>query len=146
MMRCIMWPNQFVEYGHLVEDDAVFGVRGRIDKRPGSDEANFIVDELIPIEELENRYTKGVIVRILEKDHKPEVLNDLHEIFRGYPGKTEIQFAFYLNDGSKIYCKSEKLRVNLDPTKCDEELSELLGQENFRLISSKSSQETEKSE
>jgi DNA polymerase-3 subunit alpha len=135
-MRCIMWPNQFVDYGHLVEDDAVYGVRGRIDKRPGSDEANFIVDELIPIEELENRYTKGVIVRVVEDEHDESILDDLHEIFRGYPGKTDIQFAFYMADGSKVYCKSEKLRVNLDP-EMRRRIVELLGEENFRLISSR---------
>ena len=40
MMRCIVWPEDFANYGHLIKADAILVVRGVIDKRPGSEEAN----------------------------------------------------------------------------------------------------------
>ena len=52
IIRCILWPEQFVQYGELVEADAIRVVRGAIDKRPGSDEANLIVNEIIALEDL----------------------------------------------------------------------------------------------
>ena len=51
MMRCIVWPDQFVHYEELIKPDAIVVVRGAIDKRPGSEEANLIVNEIIPLEE-----------------------------------------------------------------------------------------------
>ena len=40
IMRCIIWPEEFANYGHLVAADAILVVRGAIDRRPGSEEAN----------------------------------------------------------------------------------------------------------
>src|SRR5262249_5447818 len=49
-VRCILWPEEFSQFGHLVEPDAVLVARGAIDRRPGTDEANLIVNELIPLD------------------------------------------------------------------------------------------------
>ena len=38
IVRCILWPEQFAEFGQLVEADAILAVRGAIDRRPGSEE------------------------------------------------------------------------------------------------------------
>ena len=47
-VRCILWPEQYAQFGHLVEADATLVVRGAVDRRPGSEESNLIVNELIP--------------------------------------------------------------------------------------------------
>ena len=44
----------------LIQPDAIVVVRGAIDKRPGSEEANLIVNEIIPLDDLAARYTRGV--------------------------------------------------------------------------------------
>ena len=72
IMRCILWPEDFAKHGHHVEADKILALRGVIDKRPGSEDANFIVNELIPLENLESRYTKGIVVRIDERNHAAE--------------------------------------------------------------------------
>ena len=64
IMRTIIWPEQFAQYGELVQPDAILVVRGAIDKRPGSEEANLIVNEVIPLDDLEKRYSRGVKIRI----------------------------------------------------------------------------------
>ena len=71
-------------------------VRGAIDKRPGSEEANLIVNEMIPLDELKARYTKGVAVRIDEREHGEKALDRLREIVRGYPGNCELQLVLAL--------------------------------------------------
>ena len=86
IMRCIVWPEQFAQFGELVQPDAIVVVRGAIDKRPGSEEANLIVNEIIPRDQLAARYTRGVMIRVLEEEHGPQKLEQLHEILRGYPG------------------------------------------------------------
>ena len=69
IVRCIVWPEEFARFGHLVQADAILAVRGAIDRRAGSEEANLIVNELIPLEELRRRGTKGIVVRVHEESH-----------------------------------------------------------------------------
>ena len=46
-------------YEELIKADAIVVIRGAIDKRPGSEEANLIVNEMIPLEDLAARYTRA---------------------------------------------------------------------------------------
>ena len=131
MIRSIVWPSDFVNIGHHVQADRVLAVRGTIDKRPGSEEANLIVNEFIPLEELKARYTKGVAVRVDEQAHGEKALERLREIVRGYPGNCELQLVLVLADGCKVYCRCDDVRVELN----DEmrvRIEELVGAENFR--------------
>lgn len=131
IMRSIVWPSDFVKIGQHVLADKVLAVRGTIDKRPGSEEANLIVNELIPLDELAARYTKGVIVRVDEQAHGEKALENLREIVRGYPGSCELQLVLALADGSRVVCRCDGLRVELN----DEmrlRIEQLLGPENFR--------------
>ena len=84
-IRCIVWPEDFVKFGQLVQPEAVLLVRGTIDRR-GGDEANLIVNELVPLDELESRYTTGLIICLDERDSDSGTLKKIHEIVRGYPG------------------------------------------------------------
>jgi DNA polymerase III subunit alpha len=88
-IRCIIWPDDFVTYGELVQADAVLAVRGSIDRR-GGDEANLIVNELIPLDQIDARYTSGLIVRIDQRNADSGTLKTLHEIVRGYPGSRDL--------------------------------------------------------
>lgn len=132
-IRCILWPDQFVHHGHLVQPDAILVVRGSIDKRPGSEEANLIVGELIPLDELHSRCTQGVLVRVLEDPHGRRGLEQLHEILRGYPGSCPLQLLICLGDGSQVRCNCEKLRVEVNG-EMRARVDELLGPGNLRLL------------
>jgi DNA polymerase III subunit alpha len=108
-------------------------VRGAVDKRPGSDEANLIVNEIIPLADLAARYTRGVMIRVDEAQHGPHKLQQLHEILRGYPGKSELQLVIHLTDGHKVSmnCSDMGLTINAEMrTRVDD----LLGPGNLRLI------------
>ena len=95
-IRCILWPEQFAQYDDLVQPDAILVVQGSVDKRPGSDEANLIVNELIPLEDLAGRFTRGLRIRLLEEVHGLSGLEQLYEILRGYPGNCELQLLICL--------------------------------------------------
>lgn len=130
MMRCILWPDQFVQFGELVRADAVLGVIGVIDKRPGSEEANFIVNELLPLEELAVRYTRGVRVRLSEEKHGLRGVEQLYEILRGYPGACSVQLVIALADGVVVPCNCENLKVEIN-NEMRNRVEELLGPGNF---------------
>ncbi len=132
IMRCILWPDQFVHYGEMVEPDNIVVVRGSIDKRPGSEEANLIVNELIPLDELDARYTRGIRVRV-DEAHGPRGLEQLHEILRGYPGKCALQLVISLKDGRLVPCQCDRFQVEVTE-EMRHRVDDLLGQGNLQLV------------
>lgn len=136
IMRCILWPEEFANYGNFVTADAVVGLRGVIDKRPGSEEANFIVNEVMNLADLATRYTRGVLIHVDEEPHGVRGLEQLYEILRGYPGNCELQLALRLADGSKVFCACEGLRVDMN-TEMRSRVEELLGQGSLRPVASR---------
>ena len=90
---------------------------------------------MIPLDELDQRYTNGIVVRVSEETHGLRGLEQLHEIVRGYPGPLSLELRLWLADGSKARCECD-LRVAADP-QMRERIDELLGPGNFRLITAK---------
>ena len=133
MIRCIVWPDQFVNYEELIKPDAIVVVRGAVDKRPGSEEANLIVNEIIPLEDLASRCTRGIMIRLVEQSHGPEKLEQLHEILRSYPGNCDLQLMLWLADGSRVTCKCDAMRLAVSG-EMRSRVDQLLGPGNFRLL------------
>jgi DNA polymerase-3 subunit alpha len=133
-IRCIVWPEQFAEMGHLVTPDNILVVRGVIDRR-GGDEANLIVNELIPLDQLESRYTSGIVVRLHEDRHGEETLDKIREIARTYPGSSELQLMLSLDNGSRVYLRSHRTKLSVTRELRDR-LDDLLGPGNLQLLTS----------
>jgi DNA polymerase-3 subunit alpha len=133
ILRTICWPEQFERFGSLVRSEAVLVVRGAIDKRPGSEEANLIVSELIPLDQLDTRYTQGVLIRLDERRHEPKMVDRLYEIVRAYPGNCELQLVLSLADGGRVPIKCDGLRVELHP-EMRSRVEQLLGAGSLRPI------------
>src|SRR5690606_15724912 len=114
IVRCIMWPEQFAQFGEHVVADAIVGMTAVVDRRPGAEEVNLIINELMPIESLTERYTSGLSVRVDEERHGVEKLGMLHEIVRGYPGTKSLRLVLALSDGSTAFVESGK-RIDLNP-------------------------------
>ncbi|MBN8624386.1 MAG: DNA polymerase III subunit alpha [Planctomycetes bacterium] len=131
IMRCILWPEDFAKHGTHVEADKVVALRGVIDKRPGSEDANFIVNEIIPVETLESRFTKGVIFHVDETKHGEKGLQGLFEILRGYPGNCEVQLVLTLADQSRVTCESANVKVAYDP-EMRRRVTDFLGENSWR--------------
>jgi DNA polymerase III subunit alpha len=141
MMRCIVWPDQFVHYEEQIKPDAIVVIRGVIDKRPGSEEANLIVNEIISLEDLPSRCTRGVMVRLLEEEHGLQKLEQLHEILRCYPGNCELQLVLGLADGTRVACKCDGLRLAIS-SEMRLRVDQLLGPGNLRLLTAPPSSAT----
>jgi DNA polymerase-3 subunit alpha len=135
LMRCILWPEEYSQHGTKVQPDAILLARGVVDRRPGSEETNFVVNELISLEEAASRFTRGVMIRIQEERHTADDVTRLREILRGYPGSCDVQFQVTLADGSRIYLKTDQLRIALG-AEMRERVEALLGPGALRLLSS----------
>ncbi|MBN1590050.1 MAG: DNA polymerase III subunit alpha [Pirellulales bacterium] len=132
LVRCIVWPEQYAELNKLVQPDAILIVCGAVDKRPGSEEANLIVNDLVRLEDAPARLTAGIRVRIIEQQHSEHGLEQLHEILRGYPGSCPLHLHISLTDGTQVACRCKK-RVEIN-AEMRRRLGELLGEGNVRMV------------
>ena len=132
-VRCILWPDDFAVCGEMVQADAILAVRGVIDRRGGGDEINFIVNELIPIDQLGARYTRGIALRMHEDTHGERTLQQLREILRGYPGECEVQLILCLADGARVQLRAGNVKVEVN-AELRRRVDELLGPSNVRLL------------
>ncbi|TWT65941.1 DNA polymerase III subunit alpha [Posidoniimonas polymericola] len=133
IVRCIMWPEQFAQFGDQVVGDAIVGIRAVVDRRPGAEEVNLIINELMPVAELETRFTSGVTIMVDETRHGAEGLKTLREIVRGYPGKMPLKLQLMLADGGAVILESGR-RVSLE-AELRHRVEEFLSPGSFRLTS-----------
>jgi DNA polymerase-3 subunit alpha len=130
-IRCNLWPEAFAEQGQLVVPDTVLVVRGVIDR--SREVPNLTVSELIPLDQLDSRYTTGIVVRVREEEHGPAALESIREVVRTYPGNSELQFLLTLAGGSRVYLRSHRTRLSVTRELRDR-LDDLLGPGNIQLI------------
>lgn len=133
VIRCILWPEAFVACGHMVEPDAVLVVRGSVDRRPGSDEANLIVSDLIPLSEMSKRYTSCMRIRVNESQHGTEQLEKLYEILRHYPGNCTLELTLCLQNGMQVRCACAQMGVENNP-EMKSRVNDLLGPNNLKPV------------
>lgn len=134
-VRSICWPDGMEKYGDMIQPDSVVLVRGKVDKR-GEDEVNFIVDEMIPIADADTKFTTGIHIMYDQDKHKPELINKIREVLRGYPGPRDVLFAIRLETGETVHVKSSKQRVAINP-ELRTRLDDLLGEDSHKLLMTK---------
>jgi DNA polymerase-3 subunit alpha len=131
-IRCIIWPNEFVAQGQLIISDSIVIAQGTIDRR-GGDEANLIVERLVPLADAEQTLTRGIKLRFDQNQHSENVIKQAYEILRGYPGNGTAEFELALTDGVRVDLKASKLRIDVNNQLC-RRLRELLGDDNLEMI------------
>ncbi len=132
-IRCILWPEDYERYSHLVEADAILVVRGAVDRSRGGEEANLIVNELVQLDGLDSRYTSGIVIRVPEEPDGLQLLGQVREVLRAYPGKCDVQLMLTLRDTSRMFVKSHTLQVEVNP-QLRSRLDDLLGPHSYQLI------------
>ncbi len=132
-VRCVMWPEQCAQYGELLDGEKPLALRGHVDRRPGGETVNLIVAQMFPLEQLENRLTQAIVIRVLETQHGIEALERLYRIVRDFPGDKDLQLLLCLADGTRLRCHCDKLRVAPD-AHLRRRVEELLGPGSFHAL------------
>lgn len=131
-VRCIMWPGEYAEMGEAIEADAVLIARATVDKR-GGDEVNLMVNQVYPLDGLESQFTKGIRLQLEPEQQDADVLAQIREIIRGYPGQQELLFSLRMEDGAMVHLKSSKFTVEVSK-ELRSRLDDLLGADHCRLM------------
>ena len=126
IMRCILWPEQFAEFGHLVQPEAILCVIGQGRPPSGAEEVNLIVDKLMPLEEMPKHFSSGLVIRVAEEQHGEQGLKQLREIVRGYPGNKRLRLRLDLATGGQVWIDSSGSGVELNK-ELNDRIDQLLG-------------------
>jgi DNA polymerase-3 subunit alpha len=130
--RSIAWPSTYVQFENVIVADQIVLIHGRIDKR-GEEEINLIVDEVVPIQEADAKFTSGILIAFDEALHDESLIPVISEVLRGYPGEREVLFAIKRINGEVVHIKAGSQRVAIE-AELRQRLDELLGENSHRLI------------
>jgi DNA polymerase-3 subunit alpha len=131
-VRCIMWPDGFAEMGEAVQPDAVVLARAAVEKR-GGDEVNLVINQIYPLDSLDSQFTRGIRLQLDREQQETEVLGQIREIVRGYPGNQELLFSLRMDDGGTVHLKSSRVTVEVTQ-ELRSRLADLLGEDHCRLL------------
>lgn len=113
VLRCILWPESYVQYGSLIQAEAIVSLTGHIERRPGEEGATLIVSEVVPLEEAPARYTRLVSLRIEETPQAVAGLEQLHALLQQWPGSVPLELNLLLADGVRVRCRCDKFRITV---------------------------------
>ena len=99
------------------------------------DECNIIINELVPLSQIEDRYTTGMIVRIQESTHGLQMIPKLREVTRAYPGRRKLQLLIELSDGTAVTLDSQSQGVEIN-NELRNRIDDLLGGGHIQMITS----------
>jgi DNA polymerase-3 subunit alpha len=131
-VRCICWPNNYEQMAGFIQPESVVIMRATVEKR-GEDEVNLLANEIIPIDQADERFTAGLRIHIDQEKHSEEVVPKIHEILRGYPGNMEVSVFAGLETGEQVQIAVRRHRVSVTP-ELRGRLDDLLGPDSHRLL------------
>ena len=102
IIRCIMWPEQFAEFGTMVEADAILGVAARSIAAPGARKPTSSSTSCLTLDDLAKQFSSGMIDPRREDQHGEQALEQLREILRGYPGNKKLKLRLDLAAGGQV--------------------------------------------
>jgi DNA polymerase-3 subunit alpha len=122
-IEVLFFPATYQACMHLVVEDAIVFVRGRLDRR--EEVPKLVAMEMKPAE-LNQGAAGPFVVSLLEVRCIPPVVERLREVLRTHPGPSEVHLRLLTGSRAKVLKLDDKLRVRVSPSLVAD-LKQLLG-------------------
>jgi len=122
-IEVLFFPATYQACMHLVVEDAIVFVRGRLDRR---EEVPKLVAMELRAAELPAGESGPFVVSILEARCVPPVVDRLRDVLRTHPGRMEVHLRLLTGSRAKVLKLDDKLRVRPSPSLVAD-LKQLLG-------------------
>ncbi|MBD3387154.1 DNA polymerase III subunit alpha [candidate division KSB1 bacterium] len=107
----IAFSDQYEEYRELLYDDSMVMVKGKVNFRD-SDEAKLILDEVIPLEQTRERFTKSLCLAIQTGHSETEILDEVRRILNQHIGEIPVYIKLIIDENENYMLKSKSLKVS----------------------------------
>jgi len=125
-LELIAFPETYKSAQSLLQKDKAIFVKGKINLR--DDTPKVIADEVIPMEEVQKRFTKMVSIDLQTAGLRPELLQDIKQLLLKHKGLTPVYLRFRDPAGKTAILNSgDELKVETSDT-LFQELQRLLGE------------------
>jgi DNA polymerase-3 subunit alpha len=117
--RSIMWAESYEKFSHLIKNDSVVIMRGRMDRsrcaESDSPDGNFIVDEAFAPDEAPKKLCRGLAITLDADLHGNDSVEALSKILRESPGTTPVELSVHLHNGAIAVFHGGKTTVGVTP-------------------------------
>jgi DNA polymerase-3 subunit alpha len=122
---CVVFPRDYVKAQNILAPDAVVFVRGHVDRQ--REEPQVRTAEVLDLAEGQRRFSKAVVIRVLEQALTDELLAALKEAVASHPGPLPLYIELEQRSGGRTLIRAgESLSVSMDET-LRRQLDDLLG-------------------
>jgi DNA polymerase-3 subunit alpha len=123
--ECVMWPDDFVRFKDLVEEDKICFVAGAVERN--RDEPGLVLSRVVTLEQGKRERTAGLVLVMRLGEHDPNQLNAVAGVLKRAPGSVPV--FLHVQDAAGKWLKlksSDEFRIN-PATLVQAELETILG-------------------
>ncbi|MFC1563236.1 DNA polymerase III subunit alpha, partial [candidate division KSB1 bacterium] len=124
----ILFSDTFNKYSNILNNDSMVFITGNISTK-NQNNVKIICQEVTPIEEAADKYTKYIMLRFKTDNINKTILKNIEDEIKKYDGKCNIYFEVNTKNGEKLTLQSQKYKVSLN-NKLISNLKKILGNEN----------------
>ncbi len=128
--ECVLFETLLEQKGSFLGEDTLVFVEGKADEN--GDSIKLVIEDIMPIESLKERYTENLVINVFEKeDDVFDKLEKIRNIVESNPGNCKLFFNVINNGSSQVYRSREfKLKPSGDLIS---NLKEIVGESNLKL-------------
>lgn len=127
----VVFPKVYQQFLPLIRKDELVFVKGKADAR--DETPKILADEIVKMEEVQQKFTKQVMVDLQTTGLVPELLKEIKIILQKHKGKTPVMIAFRDPKGKRaVIDAGHALMVDTNDALFDE-LEALLGENSVKI-------------
>lgn len=126
-IECIVFPAVYDKYNELIEENNIVVIEGRISTNE-EEEPKILCEDIYPLE----KYRKNKVYLKISKGKPMGILESVKKVLSKYRGETPVYV--YMEDNNKMVKANKDLWVNVNDRSLYDELIQLLGEENVKII------------
>ncbi len=120
-VEVLVFPKVFSRCSKTVKMNSTIFIKGRINLRDRDREPKIVAEELIPLSEVQKRYTASVIINLFTTGLETEVLAKLKGILSRHRGQVPVYLGFLSPDNQQV-------RLELNPEYYTQPTEELVSE------------------
>ena len=125
-VEVLLFPKVFSQCFNLVKMNSIVFIKGKINLRDR--EPKIVAEELIPLSEVQKRYTNSIVINLFSTGLEEDVLAKLKAILSRHPGRTPVYLGFARPNNQQIQLRVGRSYYSEPSGKLVSEIETVLGE------------------
>ncbi len=107
-LECLAFSDSYANCAHAIVADSPVFIEGFVSRRDGEEKPKIVVQDVIPMAEVPQRFTKELLIGIAEDDIHNGTLNELRDVLHMHPGETSVVLRIACANGDFAFVEASK--------------------------------------